>query len=45
MVLEGVQHSTMSFSLTRKMENCISKGKVFEVLLTDLSKEFDCLNH
>ena len=32
-------------SNVRKMETSVDKGKVFGVLLTDLSKAFDCLSH
>ena len=40
----------MSFSLPRlafleKWKTAVDKGKVYEALLPDLSKAFDCLNH
>ena len=35
----------MSLSFVRKMEKVLDRGKVFGVLLTDLSKAFNCLNH
>ena len=31
--------------MTEKWEKYINKGKTFTVLLTDLSKAFDCLPH
>ena len=39
--------STQQYLLTllEKWKAAVDKGKVFEVLLTDLSKAFDCLNH
>ena len=36
---------TQQCLLTLKWENTIDKGKIFGVLLTNLSKAFDCLNH
>ena len=32
-------------ALLEKWKAAVDKGKVFEALLTDLSKAFDCLNH
>ena len=36
---------TQQCLLTLKWENTVDKGKIFGVLLTNLSKAFDCLNH
>ena len=35
----------MSYFFSRKVESPTDKGKSFGVLLTDLSKAFDCLPH
>ena len=35
----------MQFENVRKMEKCVGKGKGFGVLLIDLSKAFDFLDH
>ena len=35
----------MFFTLLEKWNNAVDKGKMFDTLLTDLSKAFDCLNH
>ena len=31
--------------MLEKWKNAVDKGKVFDALLTDLSKAFDCLAH
>ena len=33
------------FALLEHWKSAVDKGKVFGVLLTDLSKAFDCLSH
>ena len=39
----NVQH--IFISLLEKWYNNVDQGRIFEALLTDLSKAFDCLQH
>ena len=40
-----MQHTILSFKMLEKWKLTVDKGKSFGVLLTDLSKAFDCLLH
>ena len=42
---KGYSTQQCLLALLEKWKAAIGKGKVFGVLLTDLSKAFDCLNH
>ena len=42
---EGFQYPAMSLAMLEKWKRSIDNSKMFGALLTDLSKDFDCLDH
>ena len=40
-----IQHTALPSNHDRKWRQCLDKGGISGVLLTDLSKAFDCLLH
>ena len=42
---KGYSTQYCNLKILEKLTKCVGNGKVFGVLLTDLSKAFDCLDH